>query len=74
MSTSAEPGCFSVPVYHVLNPHRSPSWRQTLEWPSMGPGSNSFKIVSASAWMELPEAALAANPTPNVVCQGLAGM
>ncbi|KAI0862477.1 hypothetical protein F4860DRAFT_523227 [Xylaria cubensis] len=65
---------FDVPVYHVLNPHRSPSWRQMLDWFLKEPGSIPFNIVPAPTWMELLEVALAADPGSKHPWQVLMGM
>ncbi|KAI0972872.1 hypothetical protein F4678DRAFT_471297 [Xylaria arbuscula] len=63
-----------IPVYHVLNPHRSPSWREMLDWLSKEPGSTPFEIVPTSAWMESLEATMTADPESKHPCQALVGM
>ncbi|KAI1298678.1 hypothetical protein F5Y03DRAFT_409122 [Xylaria venustula] len=63
-----------IPVYHVLNPHRSPSWRQMLDWLSKEPGSTPFEIVPASAWMESLEATMTADQEWKHPCQALVGL
>ncbi|KAI0378090.1 acetyl-CoA synthetase-like protein [Hypomontagnella monticulosa] len=47
-----------MPVYHVLNPHRSPSWSQLLHWLQEMSGSHSFRIVPAEEWLVQLEEAL----------------
>ncbi|ETS75819.1 hypothetical protein PFICI_12763 [Pestalotiopsis fici W106-1] len=57
--TAPEPGGAS-PVYHVLNPHRQPAWRDMLEWvqDDKGSRSTSFEIVSPREWISRLEKAL----------------
>ncbi|KAI0547366.1 male sterility protein-domain-containing protein [Xylaria curta] len=71
---AAQSYLLDVPVYHVLNHHQSPSWRQMLDWFLKEPGSIPFNIVSASTWMELLEAALEADPPSKYPWQALMGM
>ncbi|KAI1816627.1 acetyl-CoA synthetase-like protein [Poronia punctata] len=52
-----------VPVYHVLNHHMSPSWRQMLQWISEGQGSLGPEVVSVQTWMGHLERIIAAEPT-----------
>ncbi|KAI1753159.1 hypothetical protein F4782DRAFT_546081 [Xylaria castorea] len=73
-SIATQSYCLEIPVYHVLNPHQSPSWRQMLDWVSEELGSTQFDIVSAPTWMELLEAALAADPGSKHSWQALIGM
>ncbi|KAI2613746.1 male sterility protein-domain-containing protein [Hypoxylon fragiforme] len=47
-----------MPVYHVLNPYRSPSWSQLLCWISHTPGSSEFEIVEPAEWLRRVESAL----------------
>ncbi|KAI1444510.1 male sterility protein-domain-containing protein [Annulohypoxylon stygium] len=47
-----------VPVYHVLNPHRSPTWNQLLRWISEAPGGPSFQIVQPAEWLQRLESSL----------------
>ncbi|KAI2642168.1 hypothetical protein GGS21DRAFT_537360 [Xylaria nigripes] len=58
---TASRGHPDIAVYHVLNPHMSPSWHQMLEWISYESGTNPFEIVSVSAWMQRLEDALKAD-------------
>ncbi|KAH7077084.1 male sterility protein-domain-containing protein [Paraphoma chrysanthemicola] len=37
-----------MPVYHVLNPHQSPTWRQMLRWLSK---NEDFEIVQPAEWV-----------------------
>lgn len=39
------------PVYHVLNPHRSPSWGQLLRWVSASDKKSGFEVVSPREWV-----------------------
>ncbi|KAI0392423.1 hypothetical protein F5Y17DRAFT_358946 [Xylariaceae sp. FL0594] len=64
-----------IPVYHVLNPHHSPSWQQMLDWVSQERGSIRFDVVSVSSWLERLEKAVAANPLlAGHPCQALVGL
>ncbi|KAI0479348.1 hypothetical protein GGR56DRAFT_690686 [Xylariaceae sp. FL0804] len=51
--------------YHVLNPHRTPSWRQMLDWISASESASStgrgFEIVSPREWIERLQNALEAS-------------
>jgi hypothetical protein len=38
-----------MPVYHVLNPHREPTWSQMLQWLQ---NKEHFDIVSPKQWVE----------------------
>ncbi|KAI0408010.1 hypothetical protein F4802DRAFT_620126 [Xylaria palmicola] len=71
---AAQPRGPRIPVYHVLNHHRSPSWRQMLEWFTKEPRSTPFEIVPAATWLERLETVLATHPTPRHPCQALVGM
>ncbi|KAI1281678.1 hypothetical protein F5Y07DRAFT_411736 [Xylaria sp. FL0933] len=71
---SAETTCSDIPVYHILNSHRAPSWSQMLEWLSTEPGNVPFEVVSVSAWMELLEAALTSDSVSKHPCQALVEM
>ncbi|KAI0804976.1 hypothetical protein GGR55DRAFT_698650 [Xylaria sp. FL0064] len=71
---SGETEFSNIPVYHVLNSHRSPSWGQMLEWLSKEPGRIPFEVVSASEWMELLEVALTADSVSKHPCQALIDM
>lgn len=43
----------TMPVYHVLNPHQSPTWRQMLQWLQK---REDFAIVAPKTWVERLEA------------------
>ncbi|KAI1426339.1 hypothetical protein F5Y12DRAFT_794552 [Xylaria sp. FL1777] len=73
-STSTQSKSSDIPVYHVLNPHRWPSWGLMLEWLSRELGSIPFEIISVSEWMELLEAALTRDPASKHPCQALIEM
>ncbi|PHH91699.1 hypothetical protein CDD83_10616 [Cordyceps sp. RAO-2017] len=45
-------------VYHVLNPHKSPTWEHMLHWLSADPGGRPFQVVSPATWLARLEAAL----------------
>ncbi|KAI0423712.1 male sterility protein-domain-containing protein [Xylaria sp. FL1042] len=51
-NASIESECSNIPVYHVLNSHRPPSWNRMLEWLSKEPGSTPFEVISVTAWMK----------------------
>ncbi|KAK6217945.1 hypothetical protein LQW54_003000 [Pestalotiopsis sp. IQ-011] len=38
------------PVYHVLNPHRRPTWHQMLEWLQENGSRPCFEVVSPREW------------------------
>ncbi|KAI1208037.1 acetyl-CoA synthetase-like protein [Annulohypoxylon truncatum] len=40
-----------IPIYHVLNPHRSPTWNQLLQWVSETPEDPSFQVVQPAEWL-----------------------
>jgi thioester reductase-like protein len=46
-------GSEEMPVYHVLNPHREPTWSQMLQWLQ---NKEHFDIVSSKQWVERLEA------------------
>ncbi|KAJ2997037.1 hypothetical protein NUW58_g783 [Xylaria curta] len=72
--TSTQDGCLNIPVYHVVNHHETPSWRQMLRWFSEGPSGIPFDIVSASTWMELLEAKLKTDSVSRHPCRALIGL
>lgn len=47
----------SVPVYHVLNPHKTPTWNEMLKWVREA-GPLEFDIVQPYQWLQMLEAAL----------------
>ncbi|KAJ4051161.1 hypothetical protein NW756_003690 [Fusarium oxysporum] len=47
-----------TPVYHVLNPHITPSWKDMLDWLAASNEGPEFEIVSSSEWLERLEKAL----------------
>ncbi|KAF4969044.1 hypothetical protein FSARC_3698 [Fusarium sarcochroum] len=47
-----------TPVYHVLNPHHSPSWTQMLQWLSTSNEGPKFEIVSPQKWVKRLEKSL----------------
>ncbi|KAJ4264389.1 hypothetical protein NW762_005587 [Fusarium torreyae] len=47
-----------TPVYHILNPHDTPSWTEMLQWLSSGKEGPSFEIVSPQEWLKRLERAL----------------
>jgi hypothetical protein len=52
-TTCAGSGSEEMPVYHVLNPHREPTWSQMLAWLQK---KEYFDIVSPMEWVERLEA------------------
>lgn len=42
-----------VPVYHILNPHREPTWATMLKWMKM---KDSFEVVPPAEWIQRLEA------------------
>ncbi|KAF4977475.1 hypothetical protein FZEAL_5994 [Fusarium zealandicum] len=48
----------STPVYHVLNPHNTPTWNQLLVWISYEDPESGFAIVSPREWVTRLEKAL----------------
>jgi thioester reductase-like protein len=46
-------GSEEMPVYHVLNPHREPTWSQMLQWLQ---NKEHFDIISPKQWVERLEA------------------
>ncbi|KAF4468400.1 nonribosomal peptide synthetase [Fusarium albosuccineum] len=45
-------------VYHVLNPHVTPTWSQMLQWISKNNEERPFEIISARDWVRRLEDAL----------------
>ncbi|KAK4118169.1 acetyl-CoA synthetase-like protein [Parathielavia appendiculata] len=54
---ASEAGSEGPPVYHVLNPHKTPTWNQMLHWILEDAGADQFAIVSPSEWVERLETA-----------------
>ncbi|RBR26942.1 uncharacterized protein FIESC28_00210 [Fusarium coffeatum] len=48
----------STPVYHVLNPHTTPTWTEMLDWLSSSIGTPEFERVSPREWIKRLEKAL----------------
>ncbi|RFN48904.1 linear gramicidin synthase subunit d [Fusarium flagelliforme] len=48
----------STPVYHVLNPHTTPTWTEMLDWLSSSIGTPEFERVSPRDWIKRLEKAL----------------
>ncbi|KAI1364260.1 hypothetical protein F5Y08DRAFT_353718 [Xylaria arbuscula] len=63
-----------IPVYHVLNPHQSPSWRQMLEWLLEEPGKCPFRISSSPEWMKVLEETLTEDSASKHSSQALADL
>jgi thioester reductase-like protein len=53
-----EPASRNVPVYHVLNPHQTPSWQQMLQWIAEARLEPRFEIVHPTTWIKTLEIAL----------------
>ncbi|KAF9774781.1 hypothetical protein IL306_007190 [Fusarium sp. DS 682] len=47
-----------TPVYHVLNPHSTPTWKEMLDWLAVSDASPEFEIVSSMEWLERLEKVL----------------
>ncbi|KEY71188.1 hypothetical protein S7711_02299 [Stachybotrys chartarum IBT 7711] len=63
----------TTPVYHVLNPHTTPSWKNLLHWiKDSGKGPN-FKVLPPSDWVARLEERLA-DKAVNHPSQGLLAM
>lgn len=62
-----------IPVYHVLNPHTRPTWRQMLKWIAADSSKHPFRIVPPSEWVERLEKALN-NKESSHPSQGLLSM
>ncbi|KAK7976958.1 hypothetical protein PG988_004448 [Apiospora saccharicola] len=61
-----------IPVYHVLNPHREPTWHEMLEIISTSGGkAASFESVSPSVWVQKLETSLGSGTSPGHSSQGL---
>jgi thioester reductase-like protein len=52
-TTSVGDGSEEMPVYHVLNPHCEPTWREMLQWLQK---KEQFQIVSPKEWVDRLEA------------------
>ncbi|EMT71468.1 Linear gramicidin synthase subunit D [Fusarium odoratissimum] len=62
----------NTPVYHVLNPHITPSWKDMLDWLAASNEGPEFEIVSSSEWLERLEKALGdENDHPSQALLGL---
>lgn len=46
------------PIFHVLNPHRTPSWKEMLHWISEEFGSSAFEAIPPSEWIAQLEGVL----------------
>ncbi|KAI1064236.1 hypothetical protein LB506_007826 [Fusarium annulatum] len=62
-----------TPVYHVLNPHTTPIWKDMLGWLAASNEGPEFEIVSSSEWLERLEKALSDN-SANHPSQALLGL
>ncbi|KAF5646197.1 nonribosomal peptide synthetase [Fusarium sp. NRRL 52700] len=62
-----------MPVYHVLNPHTTPSWKDMLDWLAASNEGPEFEIVSSSEWFERLEKALS-DDSANHPSQALLGL
>jgi hypothetical protein len=62
-----------TPVYHVLNPHNSPSWTEMLHWISAYIQGPEFEIVSPQEWTRRLEEALGGK-SANHPSQALLGL
>ncbi|KLP03367.1 Uncharacterized protein Y057_4649 [Fusarium fujikuroi] len=62
-----------TPVYHVLNPHTTPIWKDMLDWLAASNEGPEFEIVSSSEWLERLEKALS-DDSANHPSQALLGL
>ncbi|KAH9907731.1 acetyl-CoA synthetase-like protein [Xylariomycetidae sp. FL2044] len=62
-----------VPVYHVVNFHKTPTWSEMLACISKEPGPAPFKIVPAKLWVKDLESAVSTSKTKHPA-QGLLGL
>jgi thioester reductase-like protein len=62
-----------TPVYHVLNPHTTPNWKEMLDWLSASNEGPEFEIASSSEWLERLEKALS-DDSANHPSQALLGL
>ncbi|KAF4997959.1 hypothetical protein FGRMN_3479 [Fusarium graminum] len=63
----------TTPVYHVLNPHTSPSWTDMLQWLSALIEGPKFEAVSPQDWIKRLEEALGGK-SANHPSQALLGL
>lgn len=61
-----------LPVYHIVNNSKAPSWKQMLQWLQSMDSQRSFEIVKPKEWMMRLEGALDRHPDHS--CQALLGM
>ncbi|KAI1452626.1 acetyl-CoA synthetase-like protein [Annulohypoxylon moriforme] len=62
-----------IPIYHVLNPHMSPTWGQLLQWCSETPSGSSFQIVQPADWLQQLESSLGSSQASHA-SQALLGL
>ncbi|KAG5771212.1 hypothetical protein H9Q72_002205 [Fusarium xylarioides] len=62
-----------TPVYHVLNPHTTPIWKDMLEWLAASSDGPEFEFVSSTEWLERLEKALS-DDSANHPSQALLGL
>ncbi|KAF5623227.1 nonribosomal peptide synthetase [Fusarium sp. NRRL 25303] len=62
-----------TPVFHVLNPHTTPTWKDMLDWLAASNEGPEFEIVSSSEWLERLEKALS-DDNANHPSQALLGL
>jgi thioester reductase-like protein len=48
----------AVPVYHLINPNKTPTWREMLQWLSEDSEDVRFQVCPPSEWVERLETAL----------------
>ncbi|KAI1384968.1 acetyl-CoA synthetase-like protein [Hypoxylon trugodes] len=63
----------NMPVYHVLNPHKSPTWNQLLDWVSETLKDPEFQVVEPAEWLQCLEQALDGSQSRHP-CQALLGL
>ncbi|KAM0228652.1 hypothetical protein ACHAP5_011884 [Fusarium lateritium] len=72
-TSSTKMSSTKTPVYHILNPHNSPSWTEMLHWISAYIEGPEFEIVSPQEWIKRLEEALGGK-SANHPSQALLGL
>ncbi|KAI1134489.1 acetyl-CoA synthetase-like protein [Hypoxylon sp. FL0543] len=62
-----------LPIYHVVNTHMTPSWKQLLYWGSSTPGGPPFNAVPPADWLRRLESTLS-GPEAGHPSQALLGL
>ncbi|KAI1083049.1 hypothetical protein F5B20DRAFT_577434 [Whalleya microplaca] len=62
MASSRDNSLPDIPVYHVLNPHKTPSWCEMLDMITEGSDGSLFEKASPAEWLERLESATSTLP------------